>query len=179
MSYISKSLMKDEEVIYTATVSWVVYVPFIFLFILATASWVSLFIIAPYFYEISTPKEFSKLISTYPLSVIGAILFTPSAFKSLLNAYLYRISTELAVTTKRVIAKWGFIRRVTIELNHTKVESFHIDQGIMGRILNFGNVIINGTGGGKTPIKNIEDPMRFKTEAIEIFDRIHTNNKND
>ena len=71
---------------------------------------------------------------------------------SFIEAWIARFSTELAVTTLRVIAKFGFIRRETIELNHVKVESFTIDQSVMGRILGYGTLTINGTGGIRTPI---------------------------
>ncbi|HDR8786385.1 TPA: PH domain-containing protein, partial [Escherichia coli] len=56
-------------------------------------------------------------------------------------------STELALTNQRVIAKVGFIRRNTVELRIDKVESLGIHQGILGRIFNYGSIVIKGTGG--------------------------------
>ena len=55
-------------------------------------------------------------------------------------------TTELAVTSRRVIAKTGLIRRHTIELNHSKVESFSVQQSIFGRFLNYGSIVVSGTG---------------------------------
>jgi hypothetical protein len=49
---------------------------------------------------------------------------------------------------------------------HSKVESFHVDQGIIGRIFNFGTVVINGTGGAKTPIPKISAPLIFRRQAL-------------
>ncbi len=66
---------------------------------------------------------------------------------SFIGAYINLISTDLAVTNRRVIAKFGFIRRRTVELNHSKVEGFHDDQGVLGRLLNFGTVTVTGAGG--------------------------------
>lgn len=86
------------------------------------------------------------------------------------EAFVKRQSTELAVTSKRIIAKFGFIRRSTIELNHSKVESFHVEQGVLGRILGFGTLSINGTGGGITPIPGIGDPLGFRRKAMEAID---------
>jgi len=99
----------------------------------------------------------------------GLVLLIPALWYAA-AALIKRISTELAVTSKRVIAKFGFIRRNTVELNHSKVESFHVEQGVLGRILGFGTLHINGTGGGITPIPNISDPLGFRRRAMEAID---------
>ena len=64
----------------------------------------------------------------------------------------------------------GFIRRNTIELNHSKVESINVHQGIFGRIFDFGTLVINGTGGGKTPIPSIDSPLDFRKNAMQAID---------
>ena len=102
--------------------------------------------------------------------VIG-ISFILVALILIIRAFITRRTTELGITTKRVIAKIGLIRRNTIELNHSKVESFNVDQSILGRILDFGTIIIQGTGGGKTPIKGIDSPLKFRQEAMAIIDK--------
>ena len=76
---------------------------------------------------------------------------------------------------RSVIAKFGFIKRSTIELNHSKVESFHVDQSVLGRIFGFGTLHINGTGGGITPIPNISDPLGFRRKAMEAIDASQNN----
>ena len=58
-----------------------------------------------------------------------------------------------------------------MELNHSKVESLVIDQGIIQRMLNVGTIVVQGTGGGKTPIPNIDEPLIFRTNAMEMIDR--------
>jgi uncharacterized membrane protein YdbT with pleckstrin-like domain len=85
-------------------------------------------------------------------------------------AYVRIKSTEVAVTTKRLIVKHGFIRRSTIEININKVESIQVDQEMMGRMLNFGTIVISGTGTSHAPIAGISDPMRFRKSFIEAQD---------
>lgn len=102
--------------------------------------------------------------------VIGGVLLL-FAFISLLRAFITKSSTELAVTSKRVIAKVGLIRRNTTELNHSKVESFRVDQGILGRIFGYGTIVVCGTGGGKNGIPNIDSPMDFRRNAMETIDQ--------
>ena len=76
-------------------------------------------------------------------------------------------STELAITNKRVIAKFGFISRNTIEIAIQKVESIQVHQSLAGRILNYGTLIISGTGTSHAPIPSISDPMAFRRAFLE------------
>lgn len=94
--------------------------------------------------------------------MIGIIFF--------IIAIIRVMTTELALTNKRVIAKTGFIRRDTIELRLEKVEGLIINQGIMGRIFNYGTVIVSGTGGIKTPIPFITKPIEFRRVVNEFLE---------
>jgi uncharacterized membrane protein YdbT with pleckstrin-like domain len=80
----------------------------------------------------------------------------------LLRAWLVYRTTELAITTKRIVSKTGIIRRSTMELRLDKIESIKVDQHIMGRLLNFGSITLAGTGGDKTPIECISAPLEFQ-----------------
>ena len=71
-------------------------------------------------------------------------------------------TTEFAVTNKRVIAKTGWIRRRSLELLLTKVESIGVSQPIMGRVFNYGTITVVGTGGTREPFHNIVEPMGFR-----------------
>ena len=88
----------------------------------------------------------------------------------LVMAYVRYQSTELAVTTKRVIVKHGFIRRQTVEINLNKVESVQVDQGALGRIFNFGTLVVSGTGTSHAPLAGIAAPMAFRRAFIEAQD---------
>lgn len=85
-------------------------------------------------------------------------------------AWVKQRSTELAVTNKRVISKFGFVQRDTVELNIQKVESVQVQQGIMARILGFGTIIIAGGGNPQAPIMGISDPMAFRRAFLEAQD---------
>jgi uncharacterized membrane protein YdbT with pleckstrin-like domain len=86
-------------------------------------------------------------------------------------AYVRYKTTELAITNRRVIAKFGFISRRTVELNIAKVESIQVDQTVMGRMFNFGTVLISGAGDPQAPIAGISDPLAFRKAFIEAQDR--------
>ncbi|HET7548310.1 MAG TPA: PH domain-containing protein [Usitatibacter sp.] len=89
----------------------------------------------------------------------------------LIGAWIKVHSTELAITNRRVIAKFGFIKRDTVEINLEKVEALRVEQGFWGRILNFGTILMSGTGGSLEPIPNIADPLVFRRKFMEATNR--------
>lgn len=158
MSYVKKNLISGEVVEYTAKIHWLIFLPALICFV------TSIFLMGAGG-EATGQGDGSGAV------VFGVLLFFVSLY-IFLKALISKITTELVITNKRVIAKVGLIRRETIELNHSKVESYQITQTLIGRILGFGTVIINGTGGGKTPIPNIDAPMKFRNHAMEVIDNI-------
>ena len=94
---------------------------------------------------------------------ISAVIFALLALSAGLRAFIRRVTTELAVTDHRVIYKSGLLSRHTIEMNRDKVESVDVDQSFLGRIFGYGTVIVRGTGGSLEPMRNIDDPLTFRT----------------
>lgn len=80
-------------------------------------------------------------------------------------------STEIAITNRRIIAKFGFIRRSTVEINLEKVEALRVEQGFMGRMLNYGTIFISGAGTSVAPMKDIADPLVFRRKFMEATNR--------
>jgi len=140
MSYVQSVITPGESVVAQAKTHWFIYV--------GPAFWLLLSLIL--------------MAAVPPLGVILLILSLILLFR----AWLYAYSTELAVTSKRVIAKFGFIRRNTVELRHDKVESLHVKQGIIGRIFDFGSIVVTGSGGTNAPIPYIANPLKFRSAAL-------------
>ena len=61
-----------------------------------------------------------------------------------LRAWFERWTTEVLVTDRRVIYARGFIQRHTVEINMDKIESVDVDQSVLGRAFNYGDVTIRG-----------------------------------
>jgi uncharacterized membrane protein YdbT with pleckstrin-like domain len=85
----------------------------------------------------------------------------------LVMAWVRYKTTELAITNKRVIAKFGFISRRTIEININKIESIQVDQGILGRLFDHGTLLISGAGNPQAPIPGISQPIHFRRAFVE------------
>lgn len=86
----------------------------------------------------------------------------------LIKDFIYCISTELYITQKFTIAKYGLIKRDTIEMLNSKVESIRVNQSILGRILNYGDVVVVGTGSSSSPVKFIANPLEFRRQLLYL-----------
>jgi len=107
--------------------------------------------------------------SLMPLLLIGLIFLAFYGLGILFwaAAAIRYFTTELAITNKRVIAKFGLISRSTIEINIQKIESIQVNQGILGRIFNFGSIIVSGAGNPQAPIPGISSPLQFRRAFID------------
>jgi hypothetical protein len=61
-----------------------------------------------------------------------------------------------------MITKLGLVSRDTIEMNLNKVESLHLNLGLMGRILDYGDVTVVGTGASLEPLRGIARPLELR-----------------
>lgn len=108
--------------------------------------------------------------SLFPKVFLGVILLPlwGAGLIFIASAAITYYTTELAITNKRVIAKFGLIRRDTIEINIPKIESIRVEQGFWGRILGFGSVLVAGSGNPQAPIPGISEPIKFRNRFFEI-----------
>jgi uncharacterized membrane protein YdbT with pleckstrin-like domain len=149
VSYAESVLLPNERVVCSAKVHWIVFMPaaiFFFLLLLGLAA-------------MAGEKDQEVLA-----------LFAWPGILCLVWALSVRASTEFVVTSKRVIARFGFVRRDTFELNLGRVESFKVQQGVLGRLLGYGTIRISGTGGAQAPIPRIADPQEFRRQAAIAID---------
>ncbi|HXF79524.1 MAG TPA: PH domain-containing protein [Usitatibacter sp.] len=103
------------------------------------------------------------------LGVLTAVAIVGLVFLAM--AWVRVHSTEIAITNRRIIAKFGFISRRTIEINIAQVEALRVDQGFWGRLLNFGTIIVSGTGSSLEPAPDIADPLVFRRKFMEATNR--------
>ncbi|WP_336936496.1 PH domain-containing protein [Acinetobacter beijerinckii] len=146
-NYIESNLARDEQVIEKANVSWLSQFWYLLLGFL--------------FLLMGMPAKNNFFL------VVGAVL--------IMIAIINVLTTELAITNRRIIAKTGLIRRNTIELKVNRVESLGVNQSILGRIFNFGSIVVKGVGGSNAPIPFISKPMEFRQQVNNYLDSIDDN----
>jgi membrane protein YdbS with pleckstrin-like domain len=138
--YVSQSLASGERVLYRTRLHWIMLAPGILLTLVVIAAGVAMF----WVYE---PVAIALLVVAVLIAVVQ---------------YLKYVSSEFAVTDARVLIKVGWIRRRSIEVLVAKVESIVVDQGIAGRILDYGTVVITGTGGTRETFDGIASPLELR-----------------
>lgn len=172
MGYISDNLMPNETIIFTAKVHRAIFlrpvVAFIgggvlFIYGLSSSAQPSSS------GTISNPSSTQSSAFSFLLCFSG--LFLLYAIILALEAFVRIATTEFGVTNIRVMAKIGFIRRHTLEILLSKVESVSINQSILGRILNFGTIVITGTGGTSERIPTIEAPLEVRKRLNIIIEK--------
>ena len=94
---------------------------------------------------------------------LAIALIIYSIFELLIRSII-RLSTEQALTNKRVFRKTGLISRNTDELVLAKIETVAVKQTIFGRILNFGDIEFTGTGGVYIRFVYVPDPTAVKRD---------------
>jgi uncharacterized membrane protein YdbT with pleckstrin-like domain len=146
--YIDDILQPGEKVLYSTNTHWIFFLP-------AMAAW----IVAIVFFVLSRmivgDTAMLLFLSMAAISAVFALYKTATA-------WFHRWTTETDVTTLRVVHKTGFIQRQTFEMSLDKVESVDVNQSILGRILNYGNVSIFGVGEGNKTITTIASPIEFR-----------------
>ncbi|MBR1227072.1 MULTISPECIES: PH domain-containing protein [unclassified Bradyrhizobium] len=146
--YIDDILQPGEKVLYSTNAHWIFFLPAIVLWAAALALFVG-----------------SGMIPAGPMVLVlwslSAIVAIGALYKTA-TAWFHRWTTETDVTNFRVIHKTGFVKRQTFEMSVDKVESVDVNQSILGRILNYGDVTVLGVGEGGKTLDTIASPLAFR-----------------
>ena len=146
--YIDEILQPGERVLYSTNAHWIFYLPAITAWIVA----ILLFLLSR---QTLTESLILLCLSAAAVVAIVALYWTS-------KAWFHRWTTETDVTNLRVVHKTGFIKRRTFEMSLDKVESVDVNQSILGRMLNYGNVTVRGVGEGEETIDTIASPLDFR-----------------
>jgi uncharacterized membrane protein YdbT with pleckstrin-like domain len=146
--YIDDILQPGEKVLYSTNAHWIFYLP-------AIAAWIVAILL--FLLSRQTTTEGIMLMWLSAAAVVGIVALYWTA-----KAWFHRWTTETDVTNMRVVHKTGFIKRRTFEMSLDKVESVDVNQSILGRILNYGDVTVRGVGEGAETIKTIASPLDFR-----------------
>ncbi len=138
MNYIDKHLMTDETIIYQTKLNWTEYLKGFIVIVIGL------------------------LFGSYG----GGILITIGLI--ILGSTYFKIrSSEFVVTDRRVLIKVGILKTQSLETMLNKVEGIHVEQGIIGKMVNSGSIVVKGTGGTNNPFSNIDNPFEFRKAVNE------------
>ena len=86
---------------------------------------------------------------------------------------IVKATTEIAITTSRLVYKRGLVARTVGELNIDRIESIAVIQSVCGRIFNYGRLIIRGMGVGEIMLPPIEDPVGVITSYSIHYTKLY------
>jgi uncharacterized membrane protein YdbT with pleckstrin-like domain len=149
MNYINRVLQPGETITYRSQLHWIVYLPGWLIMAVGLAG----LLLLPY-------REAGGFYHYASFSVMAVALVV------LFIAWIKRVTTEIAVTNRRLIFKQGFISRRTMEMNMDKIESIDVNQSVIARVMGYGTIIVRGTGSGLEPLKVVDDPIALRNGVM-------------
>lgn len=172
MLYVQQSLGPDEELVHIGQFHWMYTVNAFFSILWSLFLGIVVIIMAIKAYVIMDPdqmKNASILESIqilHPIIKLGAFFIFIFGLLKFAHMMVVKATTEIAITNNRLIFKRGLVARQVGEINIDRIEGVNVLQTIMGRIFNYGRIMVRGMGVGEVILPPIEDPIAFR-KAIE------------
>jgi uncharacterized membrane protein YdbT with pleckstrin-like domain len=150
MSYIDRSLLDDEHVLFRTRLHWKLLIGPVLLVLvtLLPAAWLSL--------------QSSWRNWTLIPPGVGLVF--------LLAAILKRQSSDFAVTNRRVMMKVGVFSTRSVELLLNKVEAIAVNQTLAGRVFGYGDIVVTGSGGTEERFPDIQAPLELRRAVQAVTD---------
>jgi uncharacterized membrane protein YdbT with pleckstrin-like domain len=155
MSYVSRTLGSKERILYATGYHW--------LYWLGTAV-----VCAPFV---------GVLLGGFPaygVLEIVALAVTALPFLWGINLALQGVALEVAVTTDRFVKKTGFFAITSEEVSLDKIEEVNVSESLIGRVFNYGDVEVHGTGAGSIDVHMVNDPVRLRREVQTAREQLKT-----
>ncbi len=145
--YARTTLAPNETPFYRTSLHWIIFVRFAFLTLGA-------FVLIAMPFAIAVQALTGSQLGWFALPLPVFIMIAPT---------LAYVGSELVITNVRVLIKTGVVRRQSLEMFISKIESIAIDQSFLGRLLDYGTVVVRGTGGFAERFETIAHPIQFRS----------------
>jgi len=148
VSYVDRHLLPNERVIYKTRLHWILFVRPVFVTLVGLSLTITL-------------GALTRMEWVWYLSLV--VILGGLGWCGIHAVELF--TSEFAVTTTRLIFKVGIVARYTTELLLGKVESIGVQQKLLGRVLNYGDLVVTGTGGARELFARVHDPITFRNHV--------------
>lgn len=167
MLYIQESLGNNEEILSLGDFHWMHEVRAVFnIFFGIVMAMIVMFGGVLLFYKlgrIPPQMNFQQAIGYLPLTLkIFAFMMFIIGIQSFARMMVEKATTEMAVTNMRIIYKKGLLNRRVAEISVDRVEGVVVLQSVLGRIFDYGQVIVRGMGVGEVRLPAIKKPIEFR-----------------
>ncbi|MDE2209764.1 MAG: PH domain-containing protein [Betaproteobacteria bacterium] len=150
MSYIDGNLLGGERVVFRTRLHWKL-------------------LVGPLLFAAVTVLAIPLLVSQGIWH--NLVLIAPGAgLLAVLVAIIRRQSSDFAVTNKRVMMKVGVFSTRSVEILLSKIEAIAVHQSLLGRMLDYGDIVVTGTGGTEEAFSSIQAPMQLRRAVQSVTD---------
>lgn len=171
MLYVQQSLGPDEELVYIGKFHWMYTVQaFLSIFwglvmgILVIVAAVNIYRILGYSHGGTSLLHMIREL--HPGIRLLAFLMFIFGLLKFAHMMVIKATTEIAITNNRLVYKRGLVARQVGEISIDRIEGVNVLQSVLGRIFNYGRIMVRGMGVGEVLLPTIEDPVEFR-RAIE------------
>jgi uncharacterized membrane protein YdbT with pleckstrin-like domain len=168
MSYIEQHLLPEEKVVFSTRKHPIIFmVPVIFLVL-------TCFLCTDTKLVVNMNNSIYQIARNIP--VLSFFHRVPALFALLLTIYtglqqwLTYVTSDYAVTNRRVVMKEGFFDRYICDTRLNTVSHVTVDQNIVAQMWNYGTITINGFGGNQDSFIQIAKPIEFQKAVQSQLD---------
>ena len=109
----------------------------------------------------------------HPAALIVAILLCYPCLVGLLLGKVREIidyfTAETLLTDKRVLAKWGLLTTITVDVPLGEIVDISVVQGALGRALDYGTVVFTFANNEYHMIQSVRSPYKVKIMLDQFF----------
>jgi membrane protein YdbS with pleckstrin-like domain len=162
-----KNLLEGEDLLYVPILHWMYVIkPAVLFLLLIPVLLVIEWAIIGYSLTSIIVQQFVVDYYIYLIWIIAAI----AAIILVIRIFMY-MGIEYGITNKRLLIKRGSIKIRTAEIPMDRIKSIFCQQSLLGRIFNYGNVSISGTGTKMLVLFMIFRPYTVRKKIVSIMEK--------
>lgn len=172
---LEETMLPGEFIRYHAEIHWFFYVEIGALVLISIPGF--LLLTTPILLEEAMPAvpfwvatRFLKSWQEFSVWSLGLLTLLFIGILVEIEVIIIKQTTELVITSRRIITQSGLFHRKWVELKLTSFESITIEQSLFGRFFDYGNLIIRGNGGVKTSVPHVIAPLKLKQTLWRILE---------
>lgn len=170
MLYVQQSLGADEEIIHIGQFHWMYTFGAVMNIVYGFIACILVICGALYFQKgMGMPAEvgvIEQIRALHPGVRLMAFMCFILGLLRFAQMMVIKATTEIAVTTSRLVYKRGLVARYVGEMSIDRIEGVNVLQTILGRIFGYGRLMVRGMGVGEVILPPLANPIAFR-KSIE------------